>query len=217
MSREFRSYFLSASCVLFGLLALAGCSQQQPSGPAKEQKSAEPAPPPLPPPAPTRVRFTSSKGDFVMEVHKEWAPLGAERFLELVKAGFYNESRFFRVVPNFVVQFGLAANPAVTKKWDQRIDDDPVLRTNRVGSVAFATNGPNTRTTQVFINLRGNQVLDEKGFAPFAQVVEGMEVVEKLYSGYGERPDQEQIRRQGNKYLIENYPNLDYIKRAVIE
>ncbi len=189
--------------------------KEQAAAPA-ESKPAAPAPAQQAAPAPVKVKFETSKGAILMEVHKDWAPIGAERFLELVKSGYYNNARFFRVVPNFVVQFGLAANPAVTKKWDVPIKDDPVLRTNRGGSVTFATAGPNTRTTQVFINLRTNQMLDDQGFAPFAQVVEGMDVVEKLYSGYGEAPDQDAITRRGNTYLEASFPKLDYIKSARI-
>jgi peptidyl-prolyl cis-trans isomerase A (cyclophilin A) len=164
-----------------------------------------------------KVRFTTSKGPFVVEAHREWAPLGVERFYQLVKDGYFNEARFFRVVPNFVVQFGIAANPKTTKKWDNAIQDDPVLRTNRQGSLTFATAGRNTRTTQLFINLRSNQSLDADGFAPFAQVIEGMNVVTSIYAGYGEQPDQEAITKRGNAYLNEQFPKLDYIKTAVIE
>lgn len=164
-----------------------------------------------------QAKFETSKGDFIIEVHRDWAPLGAERFYELVQDGFYNNARFFRVVPNFVVQFGLAADPAMTKKWDKQIPDDPVLRTNGLGSVTFATAGPNTRTTQVFINLRSNQFLDNQGFAPFGRVIEGMEVVQRIYSGYGERPDQGEITARGNAYLTAHFPNLDYIRRATIQ
>ena len=164
-----------------------------------------------------KVRFTTSKGPFVVEAHREWAPLGVERFHQLVTDGYFNEARFFRVVPNFVVQFGIAANPKTTKKWDNAIQDDPVLRTNRPGSLTFATAGRNTRTTQLFINLRSNQSLDADGFAPFAQVIEGMNVVTSIYAGYGEQPDQEAITKRGNAYLNEQFPKLDYIKTAVIE
>jgi peptidyl-prolyl cis-trans isomerase A (cyclophilin A) len=210
--------------VVATLLLLAACT-----GPSDSQKAREEAkqPPPAaekaaPPPAQSnvpevfKVRFTTSKGPFVVEAHRGWAPIGVERFHELVKAGYYDGARFFRVLPNFVAQFGLAADPADSRKWDKPIKDDEVIRTNRAGSLAFATMGPNTRTTQVFINLRTNQSLDSQGFAPFAQVLEGMDVVEKLYSGYGEAPDQEAITKRGNKYLIENFPRLDYIKAATI-
>lgn len=173
------------------------------------------------PPAPTgpqtfRVRFDTSTGPILVEVHRDWAPKGAARFEELVKARYFDGARFFRVVPNFVVQFGIAGKPALTKKWDNKIDDDPVRGTNRVGSLAFATAGPNTRTTQIFINLRSNQSLDSQGFAPFAMVVEGMENVEKIYSGYGEAPDQGRIERQGNAYLTQSFPKLDYIRTATM-
>jgi peptidyl-prolyl cis-trans isomerase A (cyclophilin A) len=191
------------------LLLLSACSKS-----TEPQKSAEAERQPA---ANTyKVRFVTSKGPIVLEVHNDWAPIGAAHFRELVKAGYYDGARFFRVVPRFVVQFGLAAKPSVTKKWDKAIKDDPVTQTNRAGSLAFATMGPNTRTAQIFINLVSNQSLDSKGFAPFAQVIEGMDVVEHLYSGYGESPDQEAITKQGNAYLEKNFPNLDYIKTATI-
>lgn len=208
---------LHLATVAIGAIVLASCSG------TTEKKSAEapkPAPSKAAPEAAAagtyKIRFTTTKGPFVVEVHRDWAPIGAKRFEDLVKDRYYDGAAFFRVVPNFVIQFGIAANPAATKKWDKRIDDDPVRQTNRRGSLAFATMGPNTRTAQVFINLRSNQILDDQGFAPFAVVIEGMEVVEKLYSGYGERPDQEQITRFGNAYLKKNFPNLDYIKTAEI-
>ncbi len=199
----------------------AQSAQQPPAEPAtpppaapEEKKAAEPAAPDA---NTFRVRFNTSKGPFVVEVHRDWAPLGAQRFEELVKAGYFNGARFFRVVPNFVVQFGLAGDPAVTKKWDRPIKDDPVAQTNRVGSVVFATAGPNTRTTQLFINLRSNQFLDDQGFAPFGMVVEGMDVVQSIYPGYGENPDQGQITTRGNAYLNAAFPKLDYIQTATIQ
>jgi len=164
------------------------------------------------------VIFDTSKGRVKIQVERAWAPLGADRFYNLVKNGFYDGARFFRIVPNFVVQFGLNGDPAVNAAWeDARIKDDPVLKTNRRGAVTFATAGPNTRTTQVFINLRANAFLDQQGFAPFGQVVEGMEVIDSLYSGYGESPDQGMIRTQGNAYLLKRFPNLDYIRKATLE
>lgn len=163
-----------------------------------------------------KVLMATSKGDITIEVHRDWAPIGAQRFYDLVQSGFYDNARFFRYVPNFIIQFGLAADPAVTKKWDRNLADDPVTHTNRAGSVTFATAGPNTRTTQLFINLRSNQSLDEQGFAPFAQIVDGMDVTAKIYSGYGEQPDQDAIQHQGNAYLLESYPKLDYIKTAKV-
>jgi cyclophilin family peptidyl-prolyl cis-trans isomerase len=197
---------------------LSACSNS--TDPAKTTKQAPEAKKALLPPGTEstpevfKVRFETSKGRFVVEVHKTWAPRGATRFYELVQARYFDGSQFFRVLPNFVVQFGLAADPAVSKKWDKMIDDDEVLRTNRAGSVVFAKMGPNTRTTQVFINLRTNQQLDDQGFAPFGQVIEGMEVVQRVYGGYGEMPDQEMIMKRGNKYLLEKFPKLDSIKTA---
>jgi peptidyl-prolyl cis-trans isomerase A (cyclophilin A) len=189
---------------------------------AEEQKAAEEKKAPAEQPKEAadantfRVRFETSKGPFTVEVHRDWAPVGAERFHQLVKDRYFDGARFFRVVPNFVIQFGIAGDPAKTKKWDKRIKDDPVKRTNKTGAVVFATAGPNTRTTQLFINLRSNQFLDDQGFAPFGEVVEGMETVEKINAEYGEQPDQQAIERRGNAYLNENFPRLDYIKAARI-
>jgi len=196
---------------------LAACS----TAPEPKKEAAAPTPPKIAPskvgaPDLYKVKFDTSKGPIVIEVHREWAPIGTDRFYELVKAGFYDEARFFRVVPNFVAQFGLAASPAVTKKWDKPIDDDPVGHTNSRGSITFATSGRNSRTTQVFINLRSNQILDSQGFAAFGMVVEGMDAVEKLYGKYGELPDQEAITKQGNSYLKSRFPLLDYIKKGTI-
>jgi peptidyl-prolyl cis-trans isomerase A (cyclophilin A) len=202
---------VSALVLTLSLIGLAGCSK-----PAEETRKAE-APKPAVvefEPGVYKVRFDTSKGPFVVEVHPKWAPLGAARFGELVDAKFFDGARFFRVVPNFVVQFGLAAEPALTKKWDKSFKDDPVSQTNGMGTLAFATMGPETRTSQIFINLRSNQSLDSQGFAPFAKVVEGMGVVEALYSGYGELPNQQLITKQGNAYLNAKFPKLDYIKSA---
>jgi cyclophilin family peptidyl-prolyl cis-trans isomerase len=202
----------------------AGCSRQpEPSKEAAKeaeeaQKKAEAPKPEAAKPAggTFRVRFDTTAGPFVMEVHPDWAPLGAQRFRELVEDKYYDNSAFFRVVPNFVVQFGIAAEPAKTAKWNKPFKDDPVLRTNKVGNVVYATAGPNTRTTQLFINLRSNQNLDSQGFAPFGEVVEGMDVVQKISSAHGEEPDQQQIERRGNAYLKPNFPKLDWIKTARI-
>jgi cyclophilin family peptidyl-prolyl cis-trans isomerase len=203
---------------LCAVLFLSACS----SAPDQQKKSADAERAPTPPPAAEtkektfKVRFVTSKGPVLIEVHPAWAPLGAAQFRKLVEAKFFDGARFFRIVPNYVVQFGLAASPAVTKKWDHPIKDDAVTQINRTGSLAFATMGPETRTTQIFINLKTNQSLDTQGFAPFAQVIEGMENIEHLYAAYGERPDQEAITKQGNAYLEKNFPNLDYIKTARI-
>lgn len=242
--RQSKGILLFALAAL--VLLVAGCARQQPppekqaeAPPAQPPKEVpQPPKPELPKPeakpvatnpllnpsalterAPDvfKVLFETSKGNFVVEVHREWAPRGADRFYNLVKNGFYDNAKFFRVVPKFVVQFGLHADPKVNQAWSTAtIPDDPVTRTNRKGTIVFATAGPNTRTTQVFINLENNQYLDNQGFAPFGRVVEGMEVVESLYSGYGEAPDQQAIIMQGNAYLEKRFPKLDYIKRARI-
>lgn len=166
-------------------------------------------------PADFKVRFTTTGGDFVVEVHRDWAPLGADRFYNLVRHGFFTNASFFRVVPNFVVQFGLNASPAVNKVWeDAKIQDDPVKETNSRGRLVFATAGPGTRTTQLFINFADNGRLDGMGFAPFGEVVEGMDVVDKIYPGYGEQPSQDLITSQGDAYISKNFPKIDKIKFA---
>jgi len=192
-----RSLFLVAAAAL-----LAGCSTPE-SG---------------------RVKFETSKGDFVVQVNKEWAPLGAERFLQLVRSGFYDNARFFRVVTGFMVQFGIAGDPNVQAKWrEATIADDPVKQSNGRGKISFATKGPGSRTSQVFINLVDNSRLDNAGFAPFGEVVSGMEVVDQLYSGYGEGapggsgPNQNLIQSQGNAYLEKEFPRLDFVKKAALE
>ncbi len=163
------------------------------------------------------VRFTTTKGDFVVHVTHAWAPLGADRFYNLVKHGFFTDAAFFRVVPGFIIQFGLSANPAVNKVWQNaNIKDDPGKQSNKPGYITFATAGPNTRTTQLFINFGANTFLDSQGFTPFGQVTSGMDVVQKLYSAYAERPDQGQITAQGKAYLDKNFPNIDSIKSATI-
>jgi peptidyl-prolyl cis-trans isomerase A (cyclophilin A) len=172
-----------------------------------------------------RARFTTSKGDFVIEVTRTWAPNGADRFYNLVANGFYDDCRFFRVVYGFMAQFGIHGDPALNSVWrEATIPDDPVQQSNKRGYVTFATAGPNTRTTQVFINFADkNTTLDGQGFAPFGKVVEGMEVVNQLFSGYGEAapkghgPDQNRIQKEGNTYLTKSFPKLDSIKKASIE
>ena len=206
-------------------LFLTACGGGQRPGAAATPDFHNPASPGFAAQAPDsfRARFETSAGDFVVAVHRRWAPLGADRFYNLVRSGYFDGVRFFRVVSGFMVQFGIHGDPAVSAAWrDQRIPDDPVRRTNLRSFVSFATAGPGTRTTQVFINFGSNDRLDAMGFAPFAQVVEGMDVVDRLYSGYGEGaprgrgPDQGRIQAEGNRYLERAFPRMDYVKRASI-
>jgi peptidyl-prolyl cis-trans isomerase A (cyclophilin A) len=170
-----------------------------------------------------KVKFTTSKGEFVVEVTRAWSPNGADRFYNLVRAGFYDGVKFFRAINGFMVQFGINGDPAVSKAWkDTNIADDPVRESNTRGQVTFATSGPNSRTTQVFVNFGDNARLDASGFSPFGKVVSGMEVVDSLYAGYGEGaprgagPDQDRIEAEGNAYLDKQYPLLDAVKTARI-
>jgi peptidyl-prolyl cis-trans isomerase A (cyclophilin A) len=164
-----------------------------------------------------RTKFETTKGDFVIEVIREWSPLGADRFHELVTTGFFDSARFFRILPGFVVQFGLKGDPAIDAKWEAAIiEDDPAAMSNTPATVTFATRGTRSRTTQVFINLGDNSRLDTQGFTPFGRVTDGMQVVASLYSGYGEAPDQSRIKSQGNSYLQAEFPMLDYIKKASV-
>jgi peptidyl-prolyl cis-trans isomerase A (cyclophilin A) len=174
-------------------------------------------------PATFKANFDTSKGTFVVDVHRDWAPNGADRFYNLVKNGFYDDVRFFRVIPGFMAQFGIHGNPQVMSAWRAaQIKDDPVKQSNKRGFVVFATAGPNTRTTQLFINFGDNTGLDKQGFAPFGEVTKGMDVVDKIYDGYGEGaprgkgPDQGRLQSEGNAYLMKEFPKLDYIKTATI-
>jgi peptidyl-prolyl cis-trans isomerase A (cyclophilin A) len=168
-------------------------------------------------PATFRANFETSAGVFVVEVTRAWAPKGADRFYNMVKYGYFDGARFFRVVPNFIVQFGIHADPKISAVWrEANITDDPVTQSNRRGSLTFATSGPNSRTTQLFINFRDNAGLDSRGFAPFGQVVAGMEFVDKINAEYGEAPNQGLIQSQGNAYLTKSFPRLDYIKKATV-
>jgi peptidyl-prolyl cis-trans isomerase A (cyclophilin A) len=170
-----------------------------------------------------KVQFSTTRGDFVVTVTRSWAPLGADRFYNLVRHHFYDNATFFRVLPNFMAQFGISAYPAVNAVWtNANIKDDPVTQSNIRGYVTFATAGANTRTTQVFINFGDNKRLDRDGFAPFGLVTDGMKVVDMFYDQYGEGapsgggPDQSQIEKQGKPYLDKGWPKLDYIKTATI-
>jgi cyclophilin family peptidyl-prolyl cis-trans isomerase len=179
-------------------------------------------------PATYNVNFDTSAGAFVVEVHRDWAPNGADRFYNLVKNGYYDNIRFFRVIPGFMVQFGISGDPALNSVWQPaRIPRDPVKQSNTRGFLTYAMQGgpqgPDTRTTQVFINFGNNAALDAQGFAPFGRVTKGMEVVDKIYSGYGEGapsgkgPEQGRVQAEGNAYLTKDFPKLDYIKKATIE
>jgi len=191
---------------------------------ASAQNLANPAALNEPAPATYNVQFDTSKGAFVVEVHRDWAPNGADRFYNLVKNGFFDSARFFRVISGFMVQFGINGDPKLSAVWrEARIKDDPVKKSNARGAITFATAGPDTRTTQVFINYADNSRLDGQGFAPFGTVTSGMDVVDKLYNGYGEGapsgqgPAQDRIQREGNAYLTSQFGKLDYIKKAIIQ
>src|SRR5262245_33168516 len=167
------------------------------------------------------ARFDTSQGVFVIAVERDWAPLAADRFYNLAKNGFYNGSRFFRVLDGFMAQFGLHADPDVQSAWrTANLKDEPVVKSNTRGFVSFTReSSPNSRYTMIFINYKDNSYLDADGFAPFGQVVSGMDVADRLYGGYGRQnvPDQRRIVREGNAYLLAEYPKLDFVKTATIE
>lgn len=166
------------------------------------------------------VRFVTSKGDFDVMLRKEWAPLGAVRVGQVVASGYYDGARFFRALRGFVIQWGIPADTARRREWSARIQDDPVRESNRRGTVTFAAGGANTRTAQLFVNLRDNARLDATSFAPVGEVVRGMEVVDQLHTGYGEGapagqgPTQQRIGAEGEPYLAKDFPLLDRIVRA---
>jgi len=218
---------LSLTAVLFAAAACSGNKQPAVES-AKEipqmEKLMNPASASEKAPENFKVRFKTTKGDFLVEVTRAWSPLGADRFYNLVKAGYFTDIAFFRVISGFMAQFGIHGDPAVSAKWrEARIADDPVVQSNLKGYVSYAMAGPDTRTTQFFINYADNSRLDGSGFSPFGRVASGMEVVESLYSGYGEGapsgqgPEQGRIQMQGNAYLKAAFPNLDYITGASLE
>jgi cyclophilin family peptidyl-prolyl cis-trans isomerase len=175
-------------------------------------------------PATYKAKFDTSKGVFIVDVRRDWAPNGADRFFNLVKNGFYDNVRFFRVITGFMVQFGINGDPKISSVWrEARIRDDAVKQSNKRGYITFATAGPNTRTTQVFINFGDNAGLDGQGFAPFGQVATGMDVVDKINPEYGEGaprgrgPDQGRTQMEGNAYLTKDFPKMDFVKKATIE
>lgn len=210
-------YFIIAGSMMF---MSSGCKQEL-ATPLLKPDRAE-----LSKPAPDQfqVKFETTKGDFILEVYRDWSPYGADRIYYLVKNGFYNNVRFFRVIAGFMAQFGYHGNPDVTLAWrDLTIPDEPVQQSNVRGHVSFAKSQlPNSRTTQLFINYGNNSRLDGMGFSPVGKVIAGMNVVDQLYSGYGEGapvgngPNQSRIQEEGNDYLIKKFPKLDYIKKAEI-
>ncbi len=170
-----------------------------------------------------KAQFDTTKGKFTIEVTRSLAPNGADRFYNLVRSGYFTDVAFFRVVPGFMCQFGIHGDPNVSAKWrEATIPDDPVKGSNTRGTITFATAGPNTRTTQLFINFGNNVNLDGMGFSPFGKVIAGMDVVDKINGEYGDGPpggngpDQSRIQTEGNAYLKKDFPNLDYIKSATI-
>jgi homoserine O-acetyltransferase len=224
---------MTGRAIVIMSLALFGCSR--PDAPSAEATTSPPSRAMLLDPghpawsetAPDtfRARFATSEGDFVIRVVRSWAPMGADRFYNLVRHGYYDDARFHRVVPDFIVQWGLAGDPEVTATWMHRtLPDDPVVASNTRGSVAYAFTDAHTRTTQVFISLVDLTRLDDGGFAPFGRVVEGMDVVDALYSGYGEESGgglragrQDSVAAGGNAYLDRAFPELDELVRATIE
>ena len=205
-----RDLCLSAICVsaIFGAAAGIGCQSRN----AKTEAA--------PGPAQYKVRLQTTKGDVVILVHRDWSPIGADHFYQLTKMGFYNDVAFFRVVPGFIVQWGMSGDPKLNKEWGEAaIQDDPSKVSNKIGTVVFAKTGqPNSRSTQLFINLGDNSgSLDPQGFTPFGEVIQGMENVLHLETKYGEQPDQGAITEGGNAYLKSHFPDLDFIKKTVVE
>ena len=224
------------------LLSMPGCSESNKKESPEEvlakmeklrgEKSWDkpaPAPPVAPSPPPTdplssnapkqgtfTVKVEASTGEFVIEVHRDWAPIGAERFHQLIKSGYYDECRFFRVLPGFMVQFGMNGSPEMQQEWNRNIKDDAVTQSNKRSYLTFATSGPDSRTTQLFINFGDNATLDGQGFAPFGKVIEGMEHVDAINAEYRESPQQGKIESYGNAYLNLEFPKLDYIRKMSI-
>ena len=204
---------LAGLCI--SLIAIA-CSKDSPP-PRSDSAALGPSSPATPAPDSFRVAFETTRGNFVVDVIRAWSPRGADRFHELVSDGYFTDVGFIRVLPGFVAQFGMHGDPAVNRRWgDTPILDDPVVQSNKRGTIVFATSGPNTRGNQFFINYSDNARLDGMGFSPFGRVVEGMNVVDSIYAGYRETPDQARIASDGNAYLKREFPQLDYIKSARI-
>jgi peptidyl-prolyl cis-trans isomerase A (cyclophilin A) len=210
-----RSFIALASAIAVSTLAVPASAQGNLSNPAALKEQAPPV---------YKAKFDTTKGAFVVEVHRDWAPNGADRFYNLVKNGFYNNVRFFRVISGFMVQFGISGDPKLSAPWrEARIPDDPVKQSNKRGMITYAMAGPNTRTSQVFINFADNANLDQSGFSPFGRIASGMDVVDKLNAEYGEGaprgrgPDQGRLQMEGNTYLNKEFSRMDYVKKATIE
>lgn len=208
------------SAVALSFAAACDKPAPPPADTATAPPPAAPAAAPATDPAPAvfKVRLETSRGPIVIEAHRDWSPNGVDRLYQLVEAGYYDDIRFFRVVPGFVVQFGMHGDPSTNAQWqDRNLPDDPVKQTNRRGTVTYAkSTAPNSRSTQLFINLGDNAGLDGQGFSPIGEVVEGMSVVDALYSGYGDTPtgQQGEIAAEGNAFLNRLYPKLDFIRTA---
>ena len=209
-----RSLIALVSALAVATLAVPASAQNL-SNPAALREQAPPV---------YKAKFDTTKGVFVIEVQRDWAPNGADRFYNLVKNGFYDNVRFFRVISGFMVQFGIHGDPRISAPWrEAQLKDDPVKQSNKRGYITYAMAGPNTRTSQVFINFGDNASLDSQGFSPFGRVVTGMEVVDKLNAEYGEGaprgrgPDQSRMQMEGNAYLTKDFGRLDYVKKATIE
>ena len=218
MVRSTAGVTLAAVLALIAVRAVTATQEAAPGALANPSALKETAP------ATYTAQFDTSAGAFTISVTRAWAPHGADRFYNLVKSGFYNDVRFFRAIPNFMVQFGIHGTPSVAAAWrNARLPVDKVAQSNRRGFVTYAMGAsPDTRTTQVFINFRDNTNLDATGFAPFGQVTSGMEIVDKIYTGYGEGPprgsgpEQGRLQAEGNAYLMKSFPKLDYVKAATI-
>ncbi len=198
-------------------LTFAACKDKGQASSGERAAIGSPSPTVTPSPDSFRVVFETSRGNFAVDVTRSLAPIGADRLHELVQRGYFTDVRFFRVVPGFIVQFGMHGDPATNSLWmKSSLTDDPVAESNKRGTLVYATAGPNTRSNQFFINFGDNAMLDAQGFAPFGHVVEGMDVIDKINAEYGESPNQERIEAEGNAYLSTAFPKLDYIKSARI-
>ncbi len=211
--KKMKAHLLGLMVLAMGLTSCSSTEKAATGGgaidPAKWNKESPPG---------YKARFETTAGAFTVQVQREWAPIGADRFYNLVASGYFNGARFFRVVPGFVVQFGLSPDPKVSSAWKlTSLQDDPVRRSNGRGFLTFATSGTNSRTTQLFINLGDNLRLDQMGFSPFGLVTEGMEAVDKITAEYGESPQQPEIEQKGEAYLEQSFPKLDKITKATIQ